>query len=190
MGERKWKHEFRAKTHPRYRSTRVSKRPSDNQDQDAVILRGKRPSRHGSVKSSRRRRRKRKGKGSKGNRSTWLHSPVTSSHPGNLCRINPANLDNPSPPCRPPLPRRRISPTPASSRTILAPANAGRKKFRDRDRQRSPENPGNVASLAGSGSNNSGGYRDRDTHQFGNNAGSGGFKRKGGGGKQQRGPRS
>ena len=61
-----------------------------------------------------------------------------------------------------------------------------KKKFRDRDRQRSPENPGNVAS----GSNNGGGgYRDRDTHQPGNN--SGGFKRKGGGGKQQsRGPRS
>jgi CheY-like chemotaxis protein len=65
-----------------------------------------------------------------------------------------------------------------------------KKKFRDRDRQRSPENPGNVASGSNSGgySNNGGGYRDRDTHQPGNN--SGGFKRKGGGGKQQRGPRS
>jgi CheY-like chemotaxis protein len=58
-----------------------------------------------------------------------------------------------------------------------------KKKFRDRDRQRSQENPGNVAS-----GSNGGGYRDRDTHQPGNNAG--GFKRKGGGGKQQRGPRS
>ena len=57
-----------------------------------------------------------------------------------------------------------------------------KKKFRDRDRQRSQENPGNVAS-----GSNGGGYRDRDTHQPGNNAG---FKRKGGGGKQQRGPRS
>jgi hypothetical protein len=66
-----------------------------------------------------------------------------------------------------------------------------KKKFRDRDRQRSPENPGNVASGSNGGgfSNNGGGYRDRDTHQPGNN--SGGFKRKGGGGKQQsRGPRS
>ena len=65
-----------------------------------------------------------------------------------------------------------------------------KKKFRDRDRQRSPENPGNVASGSNGGgySNNGGGYRDRDTHQPGNNAG--GFKRKGGGGKQQRGPRS
>jgi CheY-like chemotaxis protein len=67
-----------------------------------------------------------------------------------------------------------------------APSGGGKrwkKKFRDRDRQRSPENPGNVAS-----GSNGGGYRDRDTHQPGNN--SGGFKRKGGGGKQQRGPRS
>lgn len=57
-----------------------------------------------------------------------------------------------------------------------------KKKFRDRDRQRSQENPGNFAS-----GSNGGGYRDRDTHQPGNNAS---FKRKGGGGKQQRGPRS
>ena len=65
-----------------------------------------------------------------------------------------------------------------------------KKKFRDRDRQRSQENPGNVASGSNGGgfSNNGGGYRDRDTHQPGNS--SGGFKRKGGGGKQQRGPRS
>src|SRR6185312_11796373 len=49
--------------------------------------------------------------------------------------------------------------------------------FRDRDRQRNPDNVGNTA-----------GFRDRDTHQPGNTVG--GFKRKGGGGKQQRGPRS
>ena len=64
-----------------------------------------------------------------------------------------------------------------------------KKKFRDRDRQRSQESPGNVASGSNGGgySNNGGGYRDRDTHQPGNN--SGGFKRKGGK-QQQRGPRS
>jgi hypothetical protein len=62
-----------------------------------------------------------------------------------------------------------------------------KKKFRDRDRQRSSDNPGNVASGSNGGySNNGGGFRDRDSHQPGNNA----FKRKGGGGKQQRGPRS
>jgi hypothetical protein len=56
-----------------------------------------------------------------------------------------------------------------------------KKKFRDRDRQRGQENPGNVAS-------GNGGYRDGNSHQPGNTA----FKRKGGGGggKQQRGPRS
>jgi CheY-like chemotaxis protein len=71
-----------------------------------------------------------------------------------------------------------------------APSGGGKrwkKKFRDRDRQRSQENPGNVASGSGGFSNNGGGYRDRDTHQPGNN--SGGFKRKGGK-QQQRGPRS
>jgi CheY-like chemotaxis protein len=63
-----------------------------------------------------------------------------------------------------------------------------KKKFRDRDRQRSPDNPGNIASGSNGGySNNGGGYRDRDSHQPGNNAG--GFKRKGGK-QQQRGPRS
>ncbi|HZY63093.1 MAG TPA: response regulator [Edaphobacter sp.] len=56
-----------------------------------------------------------------------------------------------------------------------------KKKFRDRDRQRSQDNIGNVASPG-----NGGGYRDRDSHQPGNN----GFKRKGGKQQQQRGPRS
>ena len=56
-----------------------------------------------------------------------------------------------------------------------------KKKFRDR--QRGPDNIGNQAS----GHSNSNGFRDRDTHQPGNNAFSGG-KRKG---KQRdRGPRS
>jgi len=63
-----------------------------------------------------------------------------------------------------------------------------KKKFRDRDRSRPNDNPGNQVQ-AGAGQNNGGGYRDADTHQPGNG---GSFKRKGfgGGGKQQRGPRS
>jgi len=56
-----------------------------------------------------------------------------------------------------------------------------KKKFRDRDRQRAPENPGNQASP---GNGNGAGYRDPNSHQPGNG---GSFKRKG---KQQRGPRS
>ncbi|MDP9038423.1 MAG: response regulator [Acidobacteriota bacterium] len=68
-----------------------------------------------------------------------------------------------------------------------------KKKFRDRDRRgASQENPGNQASAgSGSGYSNGGGaavHREKDTHQPGNTAG--GFKRKGGGGKQRdRGPR-
>jgi hypothetical protein len=57
-----------------------------------------------------------------------------------------------------------------------------KKKFRDRDRQRAPENPGNQAAASSNGSG--GGYRDANSHQPGNG---GSFKRKG---KQQRGPRS
>jgi hypothetical protein len=57
-----------------------------------------------------------------------------------------------------------------------------KKKFRDRDRQRPPENPGNQASASSNG--NGAGYRDANSHQPGNG---GSFKRKG---KQQRGPRS
>jgi hypothetical protein len=61
-----------------------------------------------------------------------------------------------------------------------------KKKFRERDRQRPPENPGNQANAAGYSNGNGAGYHDKDTHQPGNSAG--GFKRKG---KQRdRGPRS
>jgi hypothetical protein len=61
-----------------------------------------------------------------------------------------------------------------------------KKKFRDRDRQRPPENPGNQASAGGSSNGNGAGYRDKDTHQPGNSVG--GFKRKGK--QRERGPRS
>jgi hypothetical protein len=61
-----------------------------------------------------------------------------------------------------------------------------KKKFRDRDRQRSPENPGNQASPAGFANGNGAVYRDKDSHQPGNSVF--GSKRKG---KQRdRGPRS
>ncbi len=68
-----------------------------------------------------------------------------------------------------------------------------KKKFRDRDRPRG-ENPGSPSqngSFAQPASQPNGGFRGPDTHQPGNG---GSFKRKGGfgggGGKQQRGPRS
>jgi hypothetical protein len=60
-----------------------------------------------------------------------------------------------------------------------------KKKFRDRDRPRTQDNPGNQANGA---SANGAGFRGPDTHQPGNSGA--GFKRKGGfgqgGGKQQR----
>jgi hypothetical protein len=134
----------------------------------------------GQSKSSRRRRRKRKNKGS-------------SDAPQNA---QPSGGDQP-------IASIQASAVPQTSQPQSFQAGAGqqqnnssgggkrwKKKFRDRDRQRSSDNPGNVASGSNGGgfSNSGGGYRDRDTHQPGNN--SGGFKRKGGGGKQQRGPRS
>jgi CheY-like chemotaxis protein len=127
----------------------------------------------GQSKSSRRRRRKRKNKGS--------DAPQGAQSGGDQGAGQPvASIQG--------------SAAPQTSQPQAFQAGAGqqqnssgggkrwKKKFRDRDRQRSQENPGNVAS----GSNNGSGYRDRDTHQPGNNS----FKRKGGGGKQQRGPRS
>jgi hypothetical protein len=133
----------------------------------------------GQSKSSRRRRRKRKNKGSS-------DGPQNAQSGGDQ-----------------PIASLQGSAVPQTSQPQSFQAGAGqqqnnssgggkrwKKKFRDRDRQRSQENPGNVASGSNGGgfSNNGGGYRDRDTHQPGNS--SGGFKRKGGGGKQQRGPRS
>jgi CheY-like chemotaxis protein len=132
----------------------------------------------GQSKSSRRRRRKRKNKGS--------DAPQAAQPGGDQAAGQPVAAIQGS----------AAAPT---SQPQSFQANSGqqqnssgkrwKKKFRDRDRQRSPDNPGNVASGSnGGGFSNGGGYRDRDSHQPGNS--SGGFKRKGGGGKQQRGPRS
>ena len=61
-----------------------------------------------------------------------------------------------------------------------------KKKFRDRDRQRAPENPGNQAGQTDSAMAMAAGYRDGIRHQPGNSAGR--FKRKGK--QRERGPRS
>ncbi|MGD0445493.1 MAG: response regulator [Edaphobacter sp.] len=135
----------------------------------------------GQSKSSRRRRRKRKNKGIEGQQN-----PQAGGDQGAGQAISSI----------------QGSAAPQSSQPQSSQANAGqhqgnsggggkrwKKKFRDRDRQRSQsqDNLGNVASGSNGGgySNSGGGYRDRDTHQPGNNS----FKRKGGGGKQQRGSR-
>jgi hypothetical protein len=127
----------------------------------------------GQSKSSRRRRRKRKNKGS---------DPSQAAQPSSDAGQSVPSIQGSAPPSQP-----HTFQANAGQQQNNSSGGGGKrwkKKFRDRDRQRSPENPGNVAS-----GSNGGGYRDRDTHQPGNS--SGGFKRKGGGGgKQQRGPRS
>ena len=133
----------------------------------------------GQSKSSRRRRRKRKNKGIDAQQGTpssgdqGAGQPVASSQ----------GLAAPQAPQQ-----QSFQPAGGQQNGSSGGGKRWKKKFRDRDRQRSPENPGNVASGSNGGgySNNGGGYRDRDTHQPGNSAG--GFKRKGGK-QQQRGPR-
>jgi hypothetical protein len=137
----------------------------------------------GQSKSSRRRRRKRKNKGSDG--------PPAAQSSGDQGAGSITSIQGSAGPAAPQSQPQSFQA--GAGQQQNSPSGGGKrwkKKFRDRDRQRSPENPGNVASGSNSGgfSNNGAGYRDRDTHQPGNS--SGGFKRKGGGGKQQRGPRS
>jgi CheY-like chemotaxis protein len=128
----------------------------------------------GQSKSSRRRRRKRKNKGADGVQSggdQGAGQPIAS--------IQGAATPHASQP-------QSFQAGAGQQQNASGGGKRWKKKFRDRDRQRSPENPGNVASGSNGYSNNGGGYRDRDTHQPGNSAG--GFKRKGGK-QQQRGPR-
>ena len=138
----------------------------------------------GQSKSSRRRRRKRKGKGTEA--SGTEGSPAESSSGDTVSALQAS-----------------IAPQPSAHQNGFqnnnqngASAGTGKrwkKKFRDRDRQRTPENPGNIAVSASTQQNHGGsnGYRDANSHQPGNG---GGFKRKGGSGggsrQQQRGPRS
>jgi hypothetical protein len=140
----------------------------------------------GQSKSSRRRRRKRKGKGPEG---------VPANGPGSAGDFEAA----------PSAPQPNDSVQPHRQQSSQGQQNAGgqqpqqngtgtkrwKKKFRERDRQRPSDNPGNQASASNNGGNgsqraNNGGG---ETHQFGNNAYKS-RKSNGGGGKQQRGPRS
>jgi hypothetical protein len=154
----------------------------------------------GQSKSSRRRRRKRKGKGDS-------DAPQAENQPGSQ-QAGDASSDSSSsvPSIQAASPQTQNQSRPQHNNHQGGQQNAPggtkrwKKKFRDRDRPRSPENPGNIAASSsnnggGGHTNNGGGFRDRDSHQPGNNAG-GGFKRKSGGGgsngggRQQRGPRS
>jgi hypothetical protein len=127
----------------------------------------------GQSKSSRRRRRKRKGKSADG--ASQPNGPFAGDIQANG-HTAPASSGQQN----------------GAGQQQAAPATKRwKKKFRDRDRQRTPENPGNQASAGGFSNGAGGGYRDKDTHQPGNSIG--GFKRKGGGGggkQRDRGPRS
>jgi hypothetical protein len=130
----------------------------------------------GQSKSSRRRRRKRKNKsGDPAQQGAQLVGDVQANGQG---FVSPGNQPPNFQPGQQNGQGQQAGAGPSTKRW--------KKKFRDRDRQRSPENPGNQASAAGYSNGNGGGYRDKDTHQPGNSVN--GFKRKG---KQRdRGPRS
>jgi hypothetical protein len=140
----------------------------------------------GQSKSSRRRRRKRKNKGSEPQQGTLPMEQAGGDQPAGqpIGSIQASGASQGSQP-------QGSGFQSGQQQNSGAPAKRWKKKFRDRDRQRPSENPGNVASGSNGGgfSNNGGGFRDSNSHQPGNG---GGFKRKGGGGggKQQRGPRS
>ena len=163
--------------------------PPASQENDAQFGGPNVPHGMGQSKSSRRRRRKRKGKGSDSDapQAASQTSQPAVDQSGAVSSIQAAPSQN-----QPQSSNQGQHNNQGGQQNSPGGTKRWKKKFRDRDRQRSPENPGNIAasgSNQGSHSNN-GGYRDRDSHQPGNNAG-GGFKRKGGGGgKQQRGPRS
>jgi len=130
----------------------------------------------GQSKSSRRRRRKRK------NKSPDAGQQSAQGGAGQFVGDIQANGQGSASSAAQP---QNFQPGSAQQQNGAGPATKRwKKKFRDRDRQRPSDNPGNQAS-AGAFNANGAGYRDKDTHQPGNSVG--GFKRKG---KQQRGPRS
>ena len=143
--------------------------PPDQQDGGAQFDGQNVPHGMGQSKSSRRRRRKRKSKGPDG-----VQGAADQATGQSVGSIQASGAQPQSPQGQPGQQSGQQQNSGSGKRW--------KKKFRDRDRQRPSDNPGNVASSAG------GGFRDGNSHQPGNNAGS--FKRKGGGGKQQRGPRS
>lgn len=159
---------------PEVQSPQGSSMSAGQQDGDEQFSGANVPHGMGQSKSSRRRRRKRKNKSTD---AAQLMQPSGEQAEGQPVGSIQAASVQPSP-SQPNSGQQQQNGSGGSST-----GKRWKKKFRDRDRQRSQENPGNVAN-----GSNGGGFRDRDSHQPGNN----GFKRKGGGGRQQqqRGPRS
>ena len=137
----------------------------------------------GQSKSSRRRRRKRKGKGPEGVVINGAAHAGGEAGEGESTQASAQSGES----SQQPRPQGTQAATGQQQQNGTG-TKRWKKKFRERDRQRPSDNPGNQASAGSNGASN-GAPRDRDTHQFGNN----GFKQRkgsGGGGKQQRGPRS
>lgn len=165
---------------PEVQSPQGSPMSAGQQDGDEQFSGGNVPHGMGQSKSSRRRRRKRKTKGPDAPQASQPNEDQSGEQPVGSIQAASAQSSQP----------QSFQANGGQQQQNGSGGSGGsstgkrwKKKFRDRDRQRSPENPGNVAS-----GSNGGGFRDRDSHQPGNN----GFKRKGGGGRQQqqRGPRS
>jgi len=144
----------------------------------------------GQSKSSRRRRRKRKSKSEGG--SDHGEQAGGEQNVGSIDASAPATESAP----RQQQPFQANSGSQQQNNTGTATGKRWKKKFRDRQRSGpggggSFENNGGQNGGGSSQSGSNGGFRSGETHQFGNNASS---KRKsgsyGGGGKQQRGPRS
>ncbi len=148
------------------------------QDGDAQFTGQNVPHGMGQSKSSRRRRRKRKNKGPDAPQAAQPNGDQGADQP-----IGSIQASGTQPQAFQPQGSQGFQAGGGQQQNSGAGGKRWKKKFRDRDRQRPPENPGNQAS-----GSNGGSFRGSDTHQPGNNT----FKRKGGGGggKQQRGPRS
>jgi hypothetical protein len=131
----------------------------------------------GQSKSSRRRRRKRKNKGPETQQGMPAAGQASGDQPIGSIQASGTQTSQPQG-------ANSFQAGGGQQQNGSSTGKRWKKKFRDRDRPRSPENPGNIAS-----GSTGGGFRDSNSHQPGNG---GGFKRKsgGGGGKQQRGPRS
>jgi len=138
------------------------------QDGESQFTGGPAPHGMGQSKSSRRRRRKRKNK-------VEGSTPVASEQNGQSGQIPAVQAS------AQPQPQPSGQPFQGPGQQQGPGAKRWKKKFRDRDRPRNTQNPGNVADFNGNGTGNF-----RDTHQPGNNT----YKRSKSGGKQQRGPRS
>jgi len=170
---------------PEVESHQGSSMSPDQQGGDAQFDGQNVPHGMGQSKSSRRRRRKRKGKGPEG--VAINGAAQASGQPGEGSDADHSGARSGSSAEGQQGPRQQAFQNQSGQQQNGNGTKRWKKKFRDRDRQRGSDNPGNQASGAQSNggsnghSNGAGRERNGETHQFGNNA----FKQRKGG-KQQR----